>query len=66
MSKLVFFFLVFMWKFVLEYGCFPFVKRDLFTKQNNKYQNRLQQLQWKEQRKKEDHVKDGGTRLKRI
>ena len=29
-------------------------------------QNKLQQLQWMEQGKEEDHVKGGGTRLKRI
>jgi len=29
-------------------------------------QNKLRQLQRKEERKEEDNVKDGGTRLKRI
>ena len=29
-------------------------------------QNKMQQLKWKEQGKKEDHVKDGGKRMKRI
>jgi hypothetical protein len=30
------------------------------------YSNELQQIQWKEQGKEEDRLKDGGTRLKRI
>ena len=30
------------------------------------YPNELQQIQWKEQGKEEDRVKDGGTKLKRI
>jgi hypothetical protein len=29
-------------------------------------QNKLQELEWKEQRKEEDHVKGGVRRLKRI
>ena len=29
-------------------------------------QNRLQQPQWKEQEKEEDHVKDGRRRLKMV
>jgi hypothetical protein len=29
-------------------------------------QNKLQQLQWKEHRKEEDHVKGGGARFKSI
>jgi len=32
----------------------------------NEYQNHLEQPQWKGQVKGEDHVKDGGTWLKRI
>jgi hypothetical protein len=32
----------------------------------NELQNKLQQLQPKVKGKEEDHVKDGGTRLKRI
>jgi hypothetical protein len=34
--------------------------------QNNECQNTWQQLQWKKQGKKEDHIKDGGMRLDRI
>jgi hypothetical protein len=29
-------------------------------------QNKMQQLQWEEQGKEDDHVKDGGKRMKRI
>jgi hypothetical protein len=32
----------------------------------SKCQNKLQQLQWKEQGSVEDNVKDGGARLKKI
>jgi hypothetical protein len=34
--------------------------------QNIECQNTWQQLQWKEQGKEEDHIKDGGMRLDRI
>jgi hypothetical protein len=34
--------------------------------QNNECQNTWQQLQFKEQGKEEDHIKDGGMRLERI
>jgi hypothetical protein len=32
----------------------------------DEYLNKLQELQWKEQVKGEDHEKDGGTWLKRV
>jgi len=41
----------------------PAMLKDCKTKE---YQKKLHQLQRKEQGKEEDHVKDGGTRFKRI
>jgi hypothetical protein len=37
----------------------------LKERKTEKFQNKLQQLEWKKQGKHEDHVQDGKTRMKR-
>jgi hypothetical protein len=41
-----------MLKFVLEYGCIPFVKRDLFTKQNQQMPKQIAAAMMEVTRKK--------------
>ena len=66
MSILVFFFLVCMLKFVLEYDCFPFVKVIFSPSKTTNAKTDCNSYNLRNTEKRVDHVNDGGTKLKEI